>query len=129
MARFLLTAISLLGMAHGSSAAHSIARVWNEESLAAIRLDLPHPPVHARNLFHLSAAMYDAWAAYDATAIGYLYQGKHSAPDLEAARAEAISFAAYRILAERYALSRGASNTLAVLATRMTSLGYEQSFA
>ena len=36
----------------------SIARVWNEEILAAIRIDLPHPPVHARNLFHLSAARY-----------------------------------------------------------------------
>ena len=34
--------------------------------LAAIRIDLPRPPVHARNLFHLSAAMWDAWAAYDA---------------------------------------------------------------
>ena len=49
---------------------HSIARVWNEEILAAIRVDLPHPPVHARNLFHLSVAMYDAWAAYDHVAVG-----------------------------------------------------------
>ena len=50
----------LLAGTHRSEGAHSIARVWDEEILAAIRIDLPHPPVHARNLFHLSAAMYDA---------------------------------------------------------------------
>lgn len=104
--------------------AQSIARTWNEEILAAIRIDLPHPPVHARNLFHLSVAMYDAWAAYDTNSIGYLYHGKHQAPDIEAARREAISYAAYRILSERYALSRNASNTLATLSVRMQVLGY-----
>ena len=39
----------------------SIARRWDEQILAAIRVDLPRPPVHARNLFHVSAAMWDAW--------------------------------------------------------------------
>src|SRR5687767_4302993 len=89
----------------------SIARVWNEEILTAIRIDLPHPPVHARNLFHLSVAMYDAWAAYDSVAVGYLCHDKHSAADPDAARREAISFAAYRLLRERYALSRNAPKT------------------
>ena len=41
----------------------SVARQWDEETLAAIRRDNPRPPVHARNLFHVSVAMYDAWAA------------------------------------------------------------------
>jgi len=41
-------------------AAQSIARVWDEQILAGIRIDVPNPPVHARNLFHLSVAMYDA---------------------------------------------------------------------
>ena len=44
------------------------------------------PTVHARNLFHLSAAMWDAWAAYDADADGYAYQEKHRADDVTAAR-------------------------------------------
>jgi hypothetical protein len=99
--------------------------VWNEEILAAIRIDLPHPPVHARNLFHLSAAMYDAWAAYDSVAVGYLYHGKHSAADREAAQREAISHAAYRLLTERYSLSRNAPITLAALDARMAALGYD----
>ena len=55
---------------------HSVARIWDETLLDAIRLDLPKPPVHARNLFHLSVAMWDAWAAYDDRAIGYVSTGK-----------------------------------------------------
>src|ERR1041384_6702676 len=46
----------------------SIARQWDEQLLSAIRIDIPRPPVHARNLYHLSVAMYDAWAAYDTVA-------------------------------------------------------------
>jgi len=103
----------------------SIARVWNEEILNAIRIDLPHPPVHARNLFSLSAAMYDAWAAYDPVAVGFAYRGKHSAVDVEAARAVAISHAAHRILRERYALSQRAETTLSALGERMAALGHD----
>src|SRR5436190_18464317 len=104
-----------VGAALRASAAQSIARVWDEQILSAIRVDVPHPPVHARNLFHLSVAMYDAWAAYDPVAVGYLYHRKHTAADLAAARNEAISYAAYRLLSERYSLSRSASTTLALL--------------
>src|ERR1700687_5133693 len=46
----------------------SVARRWDEALLDAIRRALPTPPVHARNLFHVSVAMWEAWAAYDATA-------------------------------------------------------------
>lgn len=55
----------------------------------AIRIDKPHPPVHARNLFSLSGAMYDAWAAYDATAVGCAYRAKHAGADVAAAQREA----------------------------------------
>jgi len=114
------------GVAYGAWAANSIARVWDDQILAAIRIDLPNPPVHARNLFHLSVAMYDAWAAYDGLAVGYLYHAKHSAMDVAAARKEAISFAAYRLLRERYALSRNSVATLAVLDAQMGALGYDK---
>src|SRR5260370_1360583 len=46
----------------------SIARRWNEQILSAIRRDVPRPGVHARNLYHLSVALFDAWAVYDPTA-------------------------------------------------------------
>ena len=57
------------------SASHpewSVARRWDEALLDAIRRSLPNPPVHARNLFHVSMAMWDAWATYDTTARGVL---------------------------------------------------------
>ena len=57
----------------------SVARRWDEALLDAIRRALPNPPVHARNLFHLSVAMWDAWAAYDPTAAGYIVTEKHTA--------------------------------------------------
>src|SRR6266581_493581 len=55
-----------------ATASNSVARVWNERALAAIRVDTPHPPAQARNLFSLSVCMYDAWAAYDTNAVGYI---------------------------------------------------------
>ena len=100
----------------------SVARVWDENLLDSIRRDLPAPTTHARNLFHLSAAMWDAWAAYDPTAEGYLVTEKDHAPDVLSARETAISYAAYRILLERYARATGARVTFAELAATMRSL-------
>jgi hypothetical protein len=80
----------------------SIARYWDEKALAMIRVSPPAPTVHARNLFSLSAVMWDAWAAYDPVADGYFYDGKVSTDDVARARDIAISFAAYRLLRYRY---------------------------
>src|SRR5689334_15328791 len=108
-----------------AAASNSIARVWNERALAAIRQDTPHPPAQARNYFSLSVAMYDAWAAYDSNAVGYIYRGKHTAPDVAAARSNAISYAAFRLLRERHVYSRTASNTLVLDTNLMVLLGYD----
>src|SRR5262249_55517722 len=62
-----------------AGASNSIARIWNERALAAIRQDTPHPPGQARNYFSYSVCMYDAWAAYDPSAVGYVYRAKHTA--------------------------------------------------
>ena len=51
-------------VAIGRSTQQSIARQWDEVLLDAIRRDTPRPTVHARNLFHLSGVMWDAWRAY-----------------------------------------------------------------
>src|SRR5438445_9199072 len=90
----------------------SVARRWDEALLDAIRRSLPNPPVHARNLFHLSVAMWDAWATYDATASGYLFKEKHQAGDVTGARTGAISYAAYRILTARFAKAVGGDQSL-----------------
>lgn len=112
---------------HPVGATQSVARQWNEENLAAIRIDIPHPPVHARNLFHVAVAMYDSWAAYDTTAIGYIHHERIAAVDVAAARREAISYAAYRILISRYQNSANAEETVDSLESRMAALGYDAS--
>src|SRR5437870_1160756 len=109
----------------------SVARQWDEETPAAIRRDNPRPPVHARNLFHVSIAMYDAWAAYDATAKGYLTREHVTSSDVERDRAIAISFAAYRVLSERYssALALGAAVSQVSFDSRMNVLGFDKTFS
>src|SRR5229473_3165843 len=73
-----------------AAVSNSVARVWDERALAAIRVDTPHPPAQARNYFSLSVCMYDTWAAYDTNgAVGYVYRGKPTATNLLAARNEA----------------------------------------
>jgi hypothetical protein len=102
----------------------SVARRWDEALLDAIRRALPNPPVHARNLFHTSVAMWDAWAAYDPTASGYIVTEKDSASDVAAARNEAISYAAYRVLTSRFIKAVGADVSLSEFDDVMDSLCY-----
>src|SRR5829696_966598 len=102
----------------------SVARRWDEALLDAIRRSLPNPPVHARNLFHTSVAMWDAWAAYDPTASGYIFKEKLSRGDVAGARNEAISYAAYRILTKRFLKAVGAEESLAEFDAVMASLCY-----
>jgi hypothetical protein len=102
----------------------SVARLWDEVLLDAIRRDIPRPTVHARNLYHVSAAMWDAWAAYDPVADGVFVDRKLTADDPSAARDRAISYAAYRILRERYGKAVGAEESLAEFDALMASLCY-----
>src|SRR3989440_2725100 len=106
----------------------SVARVWDEAMLDAIRRDLPAPTTHARNLFHVSAAMWDAWAAYDPKADGYFVTEKAKASDVEAARETAISYAAYRVLLWRYSYGANMQVTFDELAQTMRLLCYRLDF-
>ncbi len=105
-------------------AGHSVARLWNEALLHAIERDTPAPTVHARNLFHVSAAMWDAWAAYDPDADGWLVREKPRADDVQAAREAAMSFAAYRLLLHRYSYASGLQETFDELVETLESLCY-----
>ena len=102
----------------------SVARRWDEALLDAIRRALPNPPVHARNLYHLSAAMWDAWAVYDPTADGTFVTEKHDAANVAAARDEAISYAAYGMLTARFIKAVGGEESLSAFANVMDSLCY-----
>ena len=112
----------VLGCTRDNPNGWSVARIWDEQLLALIRQVVPAPGVHARNLFHLSAAMWDAWAAYDPTADGYFVTEKHQAGDVKAARETAISYAAYRILQWRYATVADLQTATAELDQTMAKL-------
>jgi hypothetical protein len=114
----------------------SIAQFWNIQLLKSIRKDFARPPVHARNLYHMSIAMHDAWAVYDADAETYFlgknvngftaaFLGVPVPSDIEAARKKAISYAAYRLIKHRFALAPGIAVITANINHQMDSLGYD----
>ncbi len=121
------------------TAQHSVARQWNEMLLESIRRDFARPTVHARNLFHTSAVMWDAWAALGCKGTPFLlghtvsaftcdFDGIPAPLDVRAAREEAISYAAYRLLKHRFANSPGAPVTLPLMDELLTDLGYDPDF-
>ena len=72
---------------------------WNNEALECIRAAQTPPVVNARALFILHSAAYDAWAAYDAKAIGTRTGRTLRRPSSErtaANKSQAISHAAHR---------------------------------
>ncbi len=105
----------------------SVARQWDEEALAAIRIDLPRPQVHARNLYYLSAAMWDAWAAYDTRGRAIIASEPRIFGGSEHDREIAVSYAAYRVLSHLYSLSVNAAATQARLDARLAALGLDKS--
>jgi len=124
------------GSSAGDVDGPSVARQWNEVLLDAIRGDFARPTVHARNLFHISSAMYDAWAAYSEEASPYLLggtQGEFTCDfsgidvplDIHAAREEAISHAAYRLIRYRFRLSPGVLETEDATEELLAALGFD----
>jgi len=117
-------------------AQRSIAREWNESLLQTMEEDLARPHVQARNMFHLSIVLYDAWAAYDEEAVPYMlgkttdgcycgFKGIPKPADIEAARQEAMSFAAYRLLSARYNLSPQGTGAVYRFREVMKAHGYD----
>ncbi len=135
----LIVVITILTAFTSVNAQQSVARQWNDEMLEAIRNDFARPTVHARNLFHVSVAMYDAWAAYDTIARTYFlgdivgvyycpFDGIPDHPDVDAARDEAVSYASYRLLVHRFAGSPDSANTRDRLDDLFLELGYDKDF-
>jgi len=124
----------------------SVARIWNEALLASIREDVPRPTVHARNLFHSSAMMYDLWAAFDKTAdtflLGKSIDGftclfdesdrvflRNSATDTSIEVARAISHSMRRLLIHRFKEAPNANSVLHRVDQIFLEYGYSMEFA
>ena len=113
------------------AAATSVPRLWVDATLDAIRRDFPDPAVHARNLWHLSALMWDVHAAYTEGVDPYDLGGGGQAVDqsvdsfadqADAAESIAISYAAHTLLTSRYASAVGGADSLAQFDEVMVSL-------
>lgn len=107
----------------------SVAVKWNRSMLVCFTLTPGRPTVNARVLCMTSTAMYDAWAAYDATANGTVLGGSLRRPTGEATLANksaAVSYAAYHMLSTLE--SAYEKRTGAFIAT-LRGLGYDTSAA
>ncbi len=139
MLRLLLFSTVLLFAFAKTSSAQSVARTWNEELLEAIRGDFARPTVHARNLYHTSIALYDGWAVYDDEADTHFLGktlGGFTCPlepfpmpsNIEEARKEVMSYAAYRVLRYRFRQSPSRAITWFRLDSIMNELGYNSRY-
>lgn len=118
---------------------YAIPRQWNEMLLGSIRRDLARPTVHARNLFHVSAAMYDVWSAFKDEGCTFLFGQTVDSfscntvefipnDTSEASIDTAISYAVYRILSHRFANSVNAFILQSAYDGHMDSLGLDINF-
>ncbi|MEM7657950.1 MAG: DUF6851 domain-containing protein [Bacteroidota bacterium] len=139
--RYTLLATCWLLLVSGTvqAAEHSVARRWNEVLLESIRGDYARPTVHARNLFHTSSIMYDAWAVYDPIADPYLlghtvggfffpFEGVPTSDDPRAAQEKAMSYAAYRLISHRFQASPGKETSRQLCDDLMEELGYDTAY-
>jgi hypothetical protein len=90
---------------YGSTDSDNVVLKWNDQALAAIRTVFPPPPVSARALAIMNTSIYDAWTAYDATAVPTRRAGWSRRPVGERTferKSMAISYAAHRALSNLF---------------------------
>ncbi len=119
----------------------SIARYWNELLLGAIRGDFARPTVHARNLYHLSLALYDSWSIYhpisEPVFIGdkiqnvqsFLDELEKSDEDMRQVQEKTMSYAAFRLINHRFKDSPSSFETLGLAYKLMQTLGYDPEYS
>ena len=115
----------------------SVVKNWMDIALGMVIEDGQGPTIQARNLFHISAAMYDAWAAYDPEQSTYFlgknYHGlelpfdpnfKRVSKNIDSLRTIAMSYAAYGVAFGRYSQYGSKGRTIDYMHDTMDSLGY-----
>ncbi|MCU1284094.1 MAG: motif putative anchor domain protein [Acidobacteriales bacterium] len=122
--RLLLTVAGLIIASDLSAQTQTVVVLWDNAALQAIRDTKPGPPMVARDLAIVHAAIFDSWAAYDSDAIATLTGTTLRRPDSERTlenKNKAISFAAYRVLIDLFPARK------ASFAQLLTSKGYDAS--
>lgn len=99
------TDTGLVAAQTGPAIRQDAVRHWNAITVQAIRDGGSAPTVAARALAIVHTSMYDAWAAYDETAVGTQLGDQLRRPESErnvANKQAAISYAAFRALTDLY---------------------------
>jgi len=145
MCRYILfTLLTIVTFSVSFSQSDHVAIKWNEQVLEAIRNDYARPTVHARNLMHSSAIMYDCWAAYDTTSSEQYFLGntignftcvfdfENFEPNIPSnsidkilAQEVSMSYGVYRLIKHRYMSSPQWSSTLLNINAQMASQGLD----
>jgi hypothetical protein len=116
-------AIIIAGAIPAFAQSPNVVVQWNNAALQGVRDSKLGPPMVARALFIVHNCIYDAWAAYDETAVGTVFGGSLRRPKSERTltnRNHAISFAAYRAAVDLFPGDKGS-----VFDPLMASLGYD----
>jgi hypothetical protein len=122
--RGLLFTVALALLSSVAFAADTINITWNDQALAAVRATKMGPPMVARAMAVLHTCIFDAWAAYDRNAVGTQFAGSLRRPAAErtsANKQKALSFAAYRALADLFPKA----DQVAAFQAEMAALGYD----
>ena len=137
MKKFFLLIAAIVLLTLNLEAQHSVVRKWNEVLLEGIRNDFARSTVHARNLFHVSASMYDVWAIFDYLAESYLlgqqvhgfkstFDGFTPVTGTDGENMDkALSYAAYRIIEPRFANSPDVEEIMTLAKALFADLGYD----
>lgn len=141
MRKLLLSLFTLISFFSFSQQKHSIARTWIDVMLHMVQEDGQGPTIHARNFFHASGAMYDAWAAYDTKQetyfLGKTKRGyeipfntnfKKPSNNIDSLRHIAISYAFYRVMKYRYDDYGSKNRAMGFLYDQFKAFGYNPSY-
>lgn len=110
------------GQAEGRDPFSRVVVMWDEAAQQAVRNTVPGPTVASRAYALVHTAMFDAWAAYDPTAIATQLGDSLQRPHAENTafkKSEAMSYAAYRTLVDLFPTQAELFNDL------MNQLGYD----
>ncbi|MEW6491493.1 MAG: DUF6851 domain-containing protein [Cyanobacteriota bacterium] len=108
-----------------TSGAKNNVLLWNSIALEAVKNTKFAPPMMSRAFSMLHTSMFDAWSAYDPTAVGTQLDNTYQRPETEntfANKNQAISYAAYNTLKTLFPTQASTFDSL------MSSLGYDTSY-
>lgn len=119
---------------------HSVARVWMDAHLKAIRQDGLGPTIHSRNLFQFAVGMYDAWAVYypkkgDTYFLGKTvgdyhceFEGFEIPENRDSALNVTIQYAAYRLINLRFNEYSSKTRMMDDIIALWSSTGYDEGY-